>query len=194
MNALLKDPLAKEGQASAIKCLLRRLGDLLRVFANLENGTSDEKFLSSLKNEIIVPAMELHMLMLCERDIYHVDYARLPSSTEDQPSAAALADLFNILEKSDCLEVMPSKRMPFKPEDLHSDELRRRLIKLCEVTPALLTQHISDKHGLSHEEILIKQQVLVSSDPKILLNDKKTTFFYELAFPTPNVVYQTVWE
>lgn len=194
MNALLKDPLVEEGQDSAIDCLLRRLGDPLRVFTNLEDGTSAEKFLSSLENEIIVPAMELHTLMICERDIYRVDYARLASSTDEQPSTAALAGFFNILEESDCLDVMPSKRVPFKPEDLHSDELRRRLVKLCEVTPALLTQHISDKHGLGPEETLVKQQVLISSDPKRFLDEKKTTFFYELAFPTPDVVHQTVWE
>lgn len=200
INALVKDPQIEEGRQSAIDWLTERLGGLLHLFSKISNNASSRKFLPSIREKIIVPAIRLHELMICERDLYRLEFNHYTPSSDARGTSSATASeaFFESLGKLNCLEIQGSKRVPLEPENLPVDaqELQRRLVKLCAVTPALLTQHISDKHDYrcAAERVLVKQQVLVLMGAPKRDRNKKRTFLHDLAFPDPALVFQAVWK
>lgn len=197
INALVNDPEMDEGRQSTIAGLTERLSWSLRIFSQTGGGDPHPmRFLASVRDQIIAPAIALHELMICERDLYRLELNHYTPPSDAPSSATASAAFFHDLEALHCTEIRGPRRVTLKPETLPRDqtgEIQRRLVKLCAVTPALLTQHISDKHLCGDPDVLVKQQVLVLLNPQNWVGERKRTFLFELAFPHPDLVAQAVW-
>lgn len=140
-----------------------------------------------IKNEIIVPAVELHETMLCERNKYYLNFRHYTPGAGDPTSASA--GFYQHLSSLDCRIVEPKRQMVFEMDkalpNAGMEELQTRLVKLCAVTPALMMCHISGKDGQDEPDILVKQRMLVQLDPdKAPLHNQRKGFLQELAFPS----------
>lgn len=143
------------------------------------------RFVLSIKKNIVEPAVALHELMLCERAQYSLALEHyLP---EQGSSESASSTFFTSLDSLNCIVLKPNMRQRLDPAKhlagVELPEIHQRLTKLCAITPALTTRHISDQDGLGPTEILVKQSVLVLLDSFDHVEGPDRTFLSELTYP-----------
>lgn len=153
------------------------------IIQNNEERANFDHFILSIKKNIVEPAIELHEVMLCERAQYSLNFEHYRPEHGDPISAHP--DFYTSLDTLDCIVLKPNVRQRLDRHTQLADaglaEIEERLTKLCTITPALITRHISDQDGLGPIEILVKQSVLVVLDYS---DDRQgRTFLHELAFP-----------
>lgn len=123
--------------------------------------------------------------MLCERAEYSLTFDHY-YPVHGGPSTADPA-FYTSLQDLDCIVLQPNVRQRLDPEThlagAELAEIQERLTKLCTITPALTTRHISDQDGLGPTEILVKQSVLVTLDSFDDAVGADKTFLHELTFP-----------
>lgn len=157
----------KKGHLDIANYFSESLGRMLSPIhdSRVPGPNAFKDFVTSIKTDIIEPALALYDLMIQERNLYYLDFNHFidpqhPDLTSD--------DFYKNFESHDCEIVQPGKRLKLK-DSLVNDELinasvadRRDLLKrVCVKTPALLTQIVSDTAGTGEPMILVKQQVAV---------------------------------
>lgn len=186
INTLNKSPAVDDGFRIVSKNLTECLGKLLfAAFCVDRSKESREQFTNSVQKTIVDPALDLSRLMVCERNSYFLDFkhysdVRAPGNpaeilrplprrsrgcgpaTKDTPTS----HFFRNLDNHDCNIVTPGRQVKFEREkhlaNAPMKEIKQRLRILCPVTPALVTQLITDKDGLGQPVTLVKQKCLIA--------------------------------
>ncbi|KAJ4412545.1 hypothetical protein N0V82_008722 [Gnomoniopsis sp. IMI 355080] len=183
IDAVVKDPAVSATRSSFTAWLAENLANLLLIFSPT---TDEESFAHSIRTNILEPAVELHELMLGERSKYFLNFDNLKSSRYDRSSANTA--FFRSLDSLDCIILKPGLRKRLDPATQLAGagikETYHRLTKLCVVSPALITRHISDQDGFGPAEVLAKQTVIVLFDSANDHHRPGRTFLHELTFPS----------
>lgn len=192
METLIKNPQVGHGRQSIIESLTKNLAKEFAIFDNSEDG-----LYLAIRKGIVIPAIELHELMICERDVYHLDFNHYRPQIDVEASTTASPSFFTSLADLDCQIVYPSKRLTLKLQQLLAGDsagnVQGRLEKLCAVQPALMRHPISEKYGHYAPEILVKQRMIVLLDSTERFDIPQATFLQELTFPTAAAVFGFVW-
>lgn len=184
-DAIVNDYAIEPARTIYINDLAERLASSFRIIQNTEERSDFNQFVLSIKKHIVEPAVTLQELMLCERSQYSLTFEHF--FPEHESSESANSAFFTSLDSLDCVVLKPNMRQRLDPAKhlagVELPKIHERLTKLCTITPALTTRHISDQDGLGPTEILVKQSVLVLLDPVDDIEGPGRSFLDELTFP-----------
>lgn len=169
-SILFKDPMADAARGIfAQNCafeLLNKPELILLVFPGdlSRHSGSWSRAHTVLMEKVILPAITLQEKMLCAINHFSMEYDRTVQTGPEWNQV-----FYQNLDKLDCKN-LGKGRLRLTQADIKAipsdSETKRRLIKLCAVTPALV-QRETDDTSYGPPKILVKQQVLVALDADI---------------------------